>query len=153
MCLSFVYYYPKIDLVYCVTSPALVTLLRYFGITRYKWAMLFFRKIYECIMHLFPKVICSWSYTCVNYTARQCFSTFLLQRNLPQCLHCSWNPMQWSKCLSFCNKPVKQWYGYNCTVLWLRIPSQAISVCFGRTPDSHSRKPEVPRNPCWKTLL
>ena len=36
--------------------------------------------------------------------------------------------------------------------LWLRISSQAISVCFGGTPGSHSRNPVFPRNPGWKTL-
>jgi len=40
-----------------------------------------------------------------------------------------------------CNKPVKQWYGYNCIVLWLQI-----LVCFGRTPGSHLWKPR------WETL-
>jgi len=30
--------------------------------------------------------------------------------------------------------------------------SQAISVCFCGTPGSHSRDPEVPRNPGLKTL-
>jgi len=29
----------------------------------------------------------------------------------------------------------------------------AISVWFGGTPGSHSRNPEVPRNPGWKTLV
>ena len=45
---------------------------------------------------------------------------------------------------TFCNKPVKQWYCYNRIELWLWISSQAISVCFGWTPGSHSRNPEVP---------
>jgi len=53
----------------------------------------------------------------------QCFSTFLLQGNLSQCLCCSWNLMQWSKYLYCCNRKE----------LWLRISSQAISVCFGWT--------------------
>jgi len=52
-----------------------------------------------------------------------------------------------------CNKPVKQWYCNNRTELWLRISSQAISVCFGGTPGSHSRNPEVPRKPDWQTLV
>ena len=60
-----------------------------------------------------------------------------------KCLRCSWNPMQWSKCL----------YCYSSIELWLRISSQAISVCFGGTPVIHSWNPEVPRNPGWKTLL
>ena len=42
---------------------------------------------------------------------------------------------------------------YNLMQLWLRILSQALSVCFGRTPGSHWRNPEVPRNSGWKTLL
>ena len=54
---------------------------------------------------------------------------------------------------TFCNKHVTQWYGYNCIEMWLWISSQAISVRFGATPGSHSRDPEVPRNPCWKTLI
>jgi len=37
------------------------------------------------------------------------------------CIHCSWNPMQWSKCLHW----------YKRLELWSRISSQAISVCFG----------------------
>jgi len=41
---------------------------------------------------------------------------------------------------------VKQWYCYNRIELWLRISSQAITVCFGETPGSRSR------NPGWKTL-
>jgi len=52
-----------------------------------------------------------------------------------------------SVCPTFCNKPVKQWYCYNRIELWLRNSSQAISVCFGGIPGSHSR------NPGWKTLL
>ena len=66
----------------------------------------------------------------------QCFSTFSLQRNLRRCLRCSWNPMQWYKCL----------YCYNGIELWSQISSQAISVCFGGSPGNHSR------NPGWKTL-
>jgi len=53
-----------------------------------------------------------------------------------KCSRCSWNPMQWSKCF----------YCYNCIELWLRISSQANSVCFGGTPGSHSR------NPGWKSM-
>jgi len=34
-----------------------------------------------------------------------------------------------------------------------RISSQAISVCFGGTPGSHWRNPEVPRNPIEKHCL
>jgi len=58
-------------------------------------------------------------------------------------LRCPWNTMQWSKCL----------YCYKLIELWLRISSQAFTVCFGRTPGSHLRNPEVPRNSGWKILL
>jgi len=53
---------------------------------------------------------------------------------------------------TFCYKPVKQWYCRNRIELWWRASPQVISVCFGETPDGHSRNPEVPRNPDWKTL-
>jgi len=36
--------------------------------------------------------------------------------------------------------------------LWLRISSQADSVCFGGNPGSLSRNPKVPWNPGSKTL-
>jgi len=36
-----------------------------------------------------------------NYHLSQCFSTFVLQGSFCNCLCCSWNPMQWSKCLSY----------------------------------------------------
>ena len=39
---------------------------------------------------------------------------------------------------------------YNRIKLSLRISFQAISVCFGGTAGSHTRNPEVPRNPVEK---
>jgi len=54
----------------------------------------------------------------------QCFSTFLLQRNLSQMFALLMEPYA----------TVKQWYCYNRVELWLQISSQAISVCFGATP-------------------
>jgi len=73
----------------------------------------------------------------ISQWLHQCFSTFLLQRNLPKCLHCSWNPMQWSDFL----------YCYNRIDLLLHISSLANSVCFCGTPGNHLR------NPSWKTLV
>ena len=51
------------------------------------------------------------------------FQPFCCSGTFGKCLRCSWNPMQRSKCL----------YCYNRVELWLRISSQAISVCFGGT--------------------
>jgi len=39
---------------------------------------------------------------------------------------------------------VKQWHRYNRIELWLRLSSQAMSGCFGRTPGNHSRNPWQP---------
>ena len=61
------------------------------------------------------------------------FQPFCCNRTFRKGLHCSWNPVEWSRCL----------YCYNHTELWLRISSQASSVCSGGTPGSHSRNPEV----------
>jgi len=59
------------------------------------------------------------------------FQPFCCSETFRKCLRCSWNPMQWSKCL----------YCYNRIELWSQISSQAISVCFGGTPGNHSHKP------------
>ena len=59
-----------------------------------------------------------------SYGLRQCFSIFLLPRNLRKCLLSSWNPMQWSKCL-YCNNRIEP---------WLRISSQANFGLFQRNP-------------------
>jgi len=53
----------------------------------------------------------------------QCFSTFLLQWNLPQMFALLMEPYA----------TVKQWYCYYHIELWLRISSQAIWVSFGGT--------------------
>ena len=71
------------------------------------------------------------------------FQPFCCSGTCRKSLHCSWNPMPLSKCLYF----------FNHIELWLRILSQALSVCFDGTPGSHSRNPEVPRNLGWKILF
>jgi len=60
----------------------------------------------------------------LKHTGDQCFSTCCCSGTFRKCLRCSRNPMQWSKCL----------YCYNHIELWLRISSQASSVCFRGTP-------------------
>ena len=62
---------------------------------------------------------------------RQCFSTFLLQRNLPQIFALLMEPYA----------TVKQWYFYNRIELWLRITSQVFNVFFEATPGSQWRNP------------
>jgi len=66
----------------------------------------------------------------------QCFSTFMLQRNLPQMVAFLLGPyavVQMFILLSV-TKPVKQWYCYDHIELWLRISSQGGSVLSGGTP-------------------
>ena len=70
------------------------------------------------------------------------FQPFCCKGTFWECLRCSWNPMQWSKCL----------YCYTRIELLLWTSSQANSVCFSGTPVSHLWNPEVPRNLIWKPL-
>jgi len=98
--------------------------------------------------HLSAALLCYFRcYWFRNLAAVNCIYCSIFQHiccngTFRKCLRCSWNPLQWSKCL----------YCYNRINVWLRISSQAISVCFSGIPGSHSRNPEVPRNLGWKTL-
>ena len=71
------------------------------------------------------------------YCVNQCFSTFLLQRNLEQMFALLVEPYVIIQ-VSILLQRIE---------LWLLISSQAISIPFGGTPGSHSR------NPGWKTLV
>jgi len=80
------------------------------------------------VMIMRNSVICFLS---IHYTS--VFQPFCCSGTFLKCLRCSWNHMQWTKCLCC----------YNGIELWLQILSQTILVCFGRTTGSHSQKPEV----------
>jgi len=69
---------------------------------------------------------------CLQVLWSMVYSSFqpFCSRTFLNCLHCSWNPMQWSKCLYCCN----------CLELWLRISSQAISL-FRQNPWQPLTKP------------